>query len=302
MQDYHHRGLFFSWLLIALATLVLIGLGTFVSSSGYGLAIPEWPLVGGSLIPPQLVAGIWYEFLHRMTAAAVGLATVAAGSWVRSRAPRPEVGRLALTAVVLIVVQILLGGLGVLWEFPLWLESLHALLAPLFFALLIVLCTVYSKDWQEPRGSPVRFDSRALGKTRALVVMVLIQIVLGVGLGASEGSSAYGIVLLLHLLTALGVAVLAVVTPIAVLRQFARGPLAAAGWSLIPLVLLQLVIGFGVLVLVTRADPLAAPQPAYVHSAVAHALLAALLLGTSAYLAMMVRRKNALAGPSPAAR
>ncbi len=301
MQSWYHRGLLLGWAGTALLTLVLIGLGIFVSSSGYGLAIPDWPLMQGGLIPPQLVAGIWYEFLHRLTAATVGVLTLAVGIYLQMREARPEVRRLGLTAVLLVLTQILLGGLGVLWEFPVWLGFIHALLPPLFFALLVVLATVYCWEWQEQQGSPTRFEAGTLSKTRWLALLALTQIVLGVAAGHAEAEGLFVVLLLLHLITALGVTVVALDASVAIFKQLSKGPLRVACWVLVLLVLMQLAVGFGVLLLSPeKGQEGVQPEPAFVVHAMAHGVLAALLLGTSAYLAMMVRRKNALAGPGAA--
>lgn len=298
MEDYHRRGLLF-WLgLDGLLTLGLIGLGSFISGSGYGLAIPDWPLALGAWIPPQLVAGIWYEFLHRITAATVGALTLAAGVYILVRDSRPEVRRLASTAMLLIVVQILLGGLGVWWEFPFWLKALHALIAPLFLVSLATLGTVFSWEWQEKRGSSVRFDADAFRKTRDLCLLLLLQMVLGVAVRHAAPPWVFTASLMLHLIAALGVVIAGVATPVAVLKQYRKGPLGVVGWAVIPLVLLQLAIGFAVLVLLPAGGyHELQPSPAYVTHSVTHTLLAAVLLAAAVYLAMMVRRKTALAQP-----
>ena len=59
----------------ALATLLLIFIGSLVTSTGSGLAVPDWPLSYGMLFPP-MVGGILYEHGHRMAAAVVGLLVV----------------------------------------------------------------------------------------------------------------------------------------------------------------------------------------------------------------------------------
>ena len=44
----------------AVATLLLIFIGSLVTSTGSGLAVPDWPLSFGGLFPP-MVGGILYE-------------------------------------------------------------------------------------------------------------------------------------------------------------------------------------------------------------------------------------------------
>ena len=62
--------------LTAGATLVLIFVGALVTSTGSGLAVPDWPLSFGQVFPP-LVGGVLFEHGHRLVAALVGLLTVA---------------------------------------------------------------------------------------------------------------------------------------------------------------------------------------------------------------------------------
>lgn len=62
--------------LTAGATLVLIFVGALVTSTGSGLAVPDWPLSFGQVFPP-MVGGVLFEHGHRLVAALVGLLTVA---------------------------------------------------------------------------------------------------------------------------------------------------------------------------------------------------------------------------------
>ena len=61
--------------LVAGSTLFLIFAGAMVTSTGSGLAVPDWPLSYGMLMPP-MVGGIFYEHGHRMIAATVGFLTL----------------------------------------------------------------------------------------------------------------------------------------------------------------------------------------------------------------------------------
>ena len=56
---------------LAAATLVLIFLGGLVTSTHSGLAVPDWPLSYGRLMPP-MIGGILFEHGHRLAAASVG--------------------------------------------------------------------------------------------------------------------------------------------------------------------------------------------------------------------------------------
>ena len=101
----------------ALATLLLIFVGSLVTSTGSGLAVPDWPLSYGTLFPP-IVGGILYEHGHRMAAAVVGLLVVVQALVITVREPRRWVRVLAWVAVGTIVAQGVLGGLTVLFLLP----------------------------------------------------------------------------------------------------------------------------------------------------------------------------------------
>ena len=70
------------------STLVLIFIGGLVTSTGSGLAVPDWPLSYGMLMPP-MVGGVFYEHGHRMVASVVGFLTLVLAVWTaRAREPR----------------------------------------------------------------------------------------------------------------------------------------------------------------------------------------------------------------------
>src|SRR5579871_929438 len=60
----------FAVLLCGMTFLLLIA-GALVKSTGSGLAVPDWPLSYGKLMPP-MVDGVFYEHGHRMVASTVG--------------------------------------------------------------------------------------------------------------------------------------------------------------------------------------------------------------------------------------
>ena len=73
--------------LTAGATFLLIVVGGLVTSTGSGLAVPDWPLSYGGLFPP-MVGGILYEHGHRMVATFVGLLTTVLAIWLLIKEPR----------------------------------------------------------------------------------------------------------------------------------------------------------------------------------------------------------------------
>src|SRR5207253_8752259 len=104
--------------LTAGATLVLLFLGGLVTSTGSGLAVPDWPLSFGQVFPP-MVGGVLFEHGHRLAATAVGCLTVVLALWTVVGDARASVRALGLLALLAVVLQGLLGGITVLYKLPL---------------------------------------------------------------------------------------------------------------------------------------------------------------------------------------
>src|SRR5256886_16390027 len=64
----------------ATATFVLLFVGGLVTSTGSGLAVPDWPLSFGQVFPP-MVGGVLFEHGHRLAATVAGCLTVVLALW-----------------------------------------------------------------------------------------------------------------------------------------------------------------------------------------------------------------------------
>jgi cytochrome c oxidase assembly protein subunit 15 len=166
---------------IAAGVFFLIVAGALVTSTDSGLAVPDWPLSYGRLMPP-MVGGILYEHGHRLIAAAmstlVGL-QVAVLFWGQQRKLLRGLGLAAFGAILL---QALLGGLTVLFLLPPAVSSAHAGLAQVVFALTASIALFTSRTYVEGRvESPP--DAHALAYAARLVGLatgaVYVQILLG---------------------------------------------------------------------------------------------------------------------------
>ena len=157
-------------------SLMLVTVGSVISSSGYGISIPDWPLALGSLIPDPLVAGIAWEFTHRVLSLITGLATLLLGGGLLTTADALQ-RRLGTAMMAIILVQIVLGGLGVLQEFPWLLKVMHASLAHLFVGTAAAAVALLSTGGV-PASDQVA-DPAAIRRTRAFASMVLLQLVAG---------------------------------------------------------------------------------------------------------------------------
>jgi len=142
----------------ACCTFVLVIAGGLVTSTGSGLAVPDWPLSYGMYFPP-MIGGIFYEHGHRMVAGTVGIMTMILGLWLWRSEPRRWVRRLGGLAVLAVLLQAGLGGLTVIFLLPTAVSVAHAALAMAFFSITCALALVTSPSWREQAPS-LHFDGR----------------------------------------------------------------------------------------------------------------------------------------------
>lgn len=283
---------------LAAATLTLIFIGGLVTSTGSGLAVPDWPLSFGQFFP-RMVGGVFYEHGHRMVASLVGALTVtfAITAWL---IPSPAVvRRLALAAVGTVIAQGLLGGLTVLLLLPPAVSVAHACLAQAFLCLTIALVVVTDPAWS-PRPQPIA-DPALARLTAATAATVYGQLILGAimrhtgaGLAIPDFPLAFGRLVppldvpgvtihFLHRLGALAVTTMVTWSALRVVRTRSTEPavlrpaLTAAG-------LVALQITLGALTIWTRKAVL---------PTTAHVAVGAAILGTTVLLALRSRRVSA---------
>ena len=142
------------------ATLVLIFVGALVTSTGSGLAVPDWPLSFGQVFPP-MVGGVLFEHGHRLVAAFVGMLTITLMVLMTQWEPRPWVRWVARGAVFAVLVQGALGGVTVLLRLPTAVSVMHACLAQAFLCLTVILAVCTAPSWQEGlRPAPTQSRQR----------------------------------------------------------------------------------------------------------------------------------------------
>ncbi|MFN2526772.1 MAG: heme A synthase [Actinomycetota bacterium] len=101
-------------LLAAAAVAAAMLSGSYVTGSDAGLAFPDWPLMGGQLLPDLSLRHAAIAFLHRLLVVLGGIAVLAAvGALVRVRVDSPNLARLGYAAGGLYGGEILIGALNV---------------------------------------------------------------------------------------------------------------------------------------------------------------------------------------------
>jgi heme A synthase len=139
-----------AWIATVL-TYCLITLGGTVRATGSGLRCPDWPFCYAQTYH----SGTYHTFLeqfHRFTAATVSILIVllVIGILMWTRHDRILL-TLAVAVPILLVVQIVLGGLTVLWQLPPQIITAHLGTALVLLALVIIIAvlsfTVAVRSW-----------------------------------------------------------------------------------------------------------------------------------------------------------
>ncbi|MBJ7898828.1 MAG: heme A synthase [Cyanobacteria bacterium RI_101] len=247
---------------LALATLLLMMVGSATRVMNAGLACPDWPLCYGQWLPRQIGDfQVFLEWFHRLDAALIGLGTLllTGMSWLwRGVLPR-WLPWAALGALGLILLQGALGGLTVTQLLRFDIVTAHLGTALLFLGALLTIGLALSPYQAQGTAGSLRF----LAPLTALLVYA--QCLLGGLVGSrwaahqclSGGAAPFCGVLHSHLWGVLPVslgigsaALLAWRTPALnpLLRRLAFG--AAALWAL------QLLLGVATLKFHLQIEPL----------------------------------------------
>lgn len=129
---------------MAIATLILMAIGSATRVMNAGLACPDWPLCYGTLFPSQQMnLQVFLEWIHRLDASLIGLmaiALVGLSIWHR-RALARWVPWAAGLALILIIFQGALGAFTVTELLRFDIVTAHLGTALLFFVTLLVMGT-----------------------------------------------------------------------------------------------------------------------------------------------------------------
>lgn len=149
-------------------TWLLLCAGALVTGTGSGLSVPDWPLSFGTLFP-SMTGGVFFEHGHRLIAGTVALLMFGLMCAFLKVEKRSGVRKLSVAAFSAVILQATLGGMTVLYGLPLWVSTIHACLAQIFFCSVVCLAWVTSQGWQRERdpledggGIPLRYFSLLL--------------------------------------------------------------------------------------------------------------------------------------------
>jgi cytochrome c oxidase assembly protein subunit 15 len=251
---------------VAASTLILILAGGFVTSTGSGLAVPDWPNTYGWFMfafpVDKMVGGIFWEHGHRLIASTVGFLILVLAVWLWRGEPRRWVQRIGFIALAAVIVQGILGGITVLWFLPKPVSIAHASLAQIVFCLTVSIALFTSAGWRRGYAATMR-ENRALQRLAiATTVLVYLQILIGAtmrhtgaGLAIPDFPLAFGALVppqwdtkiathFAHRMGAALVTVMVAATTIHVLRREpTRGELVRPVMLLLALLTVQITLG-----------------------------------------------------------
>jgi heme A synthase len=224
-------------------------------------------MVAGTLVTLTLAIGVWTLLVERRR-------------WMRW---------LAVGAFCTVIAQAILGGLTVLLFQPPWVSTAHATVAQTFFCIAVSMALFTGRKWVEepPREE---FDSRrpSLFTLTVLSIFVLyVQLILG-GMFRHHGMSWWP-----HVVNAVIVSFVLAWTAVRALSAYSRiEAVRRPAIIMLALLITQLCLGFTAFVTrVAWGKNAAQPELPMVAATVSHVAVGALLLATTAVLAIQVRRQ-----------
>jgi len=278
-------------LTLVFATAFLILAGGLVTSHEAGLAVPDWPLSYGQLMPP-MVGNIFWEHGHRMIAGTVGILTLILTLWIQFTKKCGRIKIWAWVAVGAVVLQALLGGLTVLLMLPPAVSIFHACLAQAFFCLTIALAFFLRPDENTAcspsmnRGTEKDVGTKGIFK---LCVLTFAAVYTQLILGAIIRHTGKGVVF--HIVWAFVViALIFVATRSVMLTLPERRGAVRTSMSLGLLVIAQFFLGLGALIYTQVLERGYAPSNSEVLFASAHHTNGALILGLCLLMCLQVRK------------
>lgn len=247
------RGPFRLAVAMLVVTTITILKGALTTSTGSGLAFADWPLSDGQLMPERSYRTLpgFFEHFHRLFGALAGFLSLWLTLWLQSkRLGDPFVRRTAWFGLLLIIVQGVFGGVGVLLQLPTFTSATHGTLAQLTLATFAWLAYQLSDRYRDT--APLL--NVTPGKGRRLAIVGLVVLVLQTVLGAIARHSNDPTALWTHVGNSFFVFVtITIVTAFSVGKLGAAPGIKGLARIVITLLIAQIALGFVALVIRNQA-------------------------------------------------
>lgn len=190
-------------LLLALCVFLLIGIGGTVTSTGAGMAVPDWPTTFDHHMITAPPSVWWYqpdrfwEHFHRLMGTLVGMLTIAVAVWLTfTQRDRPWLVWLGWGLLAMVIVQGLMGGLRVT-EASIVLAKLHGVLGQVVLGVTVLIAAATSRPWIAAVTGPRAFarldEPGKLFGMRYLACLLLLTLMVQLALGAWVRHSGAGL-------------------------------------------------------------------------------------------------------------
>lgn len=276
---------------LVICTFILLVAGGLVTSHEAGLAVPDWPLSYGQLMPP-MVGNIAWEHGHRMIAGAVGFLTLILAIWMQFSTITKGIKKIGWIALGAVILQALLGGLTVIFMLPPPVSILHACLGQTFFCILISIAyllkeSIVGAGFPRPNIESGRGNLAPTSRAKRLflitTILIYIQLILGALIRHTDFTVIPHIVLafviVIHVALVLRRATIDFPQSVGVVRT-------AVFLGIITVT--QFFLGLGSFVTTRMIERSYAPSNAEVLFTAAHHSTGALVLGSSFFLTLIV--------------
>jgi len=273
---------------IAIATWMVMAIGSATRVMNAGLACPDWPLCYGSVLPAeQMNLQVFLEWFHRLVASSVGFATIVlfVASWYFRKSLPTWLPWATSGSLSLVVFQGVLGGLTVTQLLRFDIVTAHLGTGLLFFSSLLAIATALTN--QASFFDMARPSTKLAWLGLAAAVLVYFQSILG-ALVASQwalhqcfATQDMCIVLNAHLLGVIPTTLASVVLVVTVwLSKAMASVLKLVATIAGLLVIAQVAIGYATYKLHLQVEPLT----------IAHQATGSALLGTLVCFAVLAFR------------
>jgi len=181
----------------AILTFLLIVLGGTVRVFDAGLSCPDWPTCYGRWwpFPVDAAAGftnfqVFLEWVHRLVASMVGGLALVMTFWAyRLRQVNAKLFPLMVVALVVLALQVKLGGLTVLLQNVNWSVAIHLGNALIFYALLLSATMLASRP---AAAKPLQVSRRYKWILSLVTVAVFCTVLLGAMVSKSYAGGVCG--------------------------------------------------------------------------------------------------------------